>query len=130
MRSLRALADNHSHLHIMAVSHSTAAETSRWLEGVGGAGPVNVIVDHERTLYASWGLGSSGWWHVLNPGSLWSVYTLGKSKGIWNRPTETGNRWVTGGQWAVDGQGRVKWGGASEKAGEEVDWETAVRSVE
>lgn len=130
MRTLRALADRNSHIHMIAVSHSSPAETSRWLSEVGGAGAVSVIVDHERQLYASWGLGASGLWHVLNPWSLWSVYTLGKRTGIWNRQTETGNRWVQGGQWAVDGQGRVIWGGPSDSASEEADWQAAIRLLE
>lgn len=130
MRDIRALADRNSQIHVIAISHSSPQETGKWLEGVGGAGSVNVIVDHERTLYASWGLGASDFWHVLNPWSLWDVYRLGKEKGIWNRPTETGNRWVKGGAWVVDGEGKVRWGGPSETASEEVDWEAGVKAAE
>jgi hypothetical protein len=37
-----------------------------------------VIVDEEREVYAKWGLGISSFWHILNPWSMYSVYTLGK----------------------------------------------------
>lgn len=68
-----------------------------------------MVVDVERETYAQWGLGVSSAWHVLNPWSLYSVYRLGKQEKIWNKPTESGNRWQTSGSFAIDERGVVKW---------------------
>lgn len=98
------------------MSHSDQAATDRWLEAVGGAGNIHVIVDPEREIYAQWGLGVSNFWHVLSPWSMWSVYKLGKEQGIWNRPTENGSRWQSSGSFGIDGEGVVRWGQASPSA--------------
>jgi hypothetical protein len=102
------------------------------VKSVGGAGdsnPITVIVDENREVYAKWGLGNSGWMHVLSPSSMVSVYKLGKSKNIWNRPTESGSRWQQAGSWGVDGGGVVKWGGPAQRADDVADLEAAVRAV-
>ncbi len=68
-------------------------------------------------------------WHVLNPWSLYSVYKLGKTEGIWNRPTESGNRWQTAGGWAVDGKGIVRLGGVAKTADEVPDFGEAMKAL-
>lgn len=80
--SFRAAASAHPSINFVAVSHSDESATNRWLEAVGGADHVRIIVDSERELFARWGLGVSSFWHVLNPASMWSVYRLGKEQGI------------------------------------------------
>lgn len=131
--SMRALAAQNPSIHFVAVSHSSASATETWLKGVGGAGeaanPITVIVDEGRKVYAKWGLGSSGWMHVLSPASMVSVYKLGKAKNIWNRPTESGSRWQQAGSWGVDGGGIVRWGGPAQRADDVADLEEAVRVV-
>jgi hypothetical protein len=42
---------------------------------------------------------------------LSNLNKLGKEEGIWNRPTESGNRWQTGGNYGVDKNGIVQWNG-------------------
>ena len=81
-RSLRAVAFANPSVNFVAVSHSDQSATDKWLEAVGGAGNVRIIVDCERGLFARWGLGVSGFWHVLNPTNLWNAYRLGKDQGI------------------------------------------------
>ena len=112
------------------MSHSSASSTTTWLEAVGGAGNVQVVVDSEREVYAKWGLGTSGFWHVLSPGGLWEVVRLGREEGIWNRPTESGSRWQMGGCWGVDAQGVVRWGGVAARADEIPDVVEAVKVLE
>ncbi len=80
--SLRAAASAHPSITFVAVSHSDQSATDKWLQAVGGAQNVRIIVDTERELFARWGLGVSSFWHVLNPASMWSVYKLGKEHGI------------------------------------------------
>lgn len=80
--SFRAAASTHPSINFVAVSHSDQIATDKWLEAVGGADNVHVIVDSERELFARWGLGVSSFWHVLNPASMWNVYRLGKEHGI------------------------------------------------
>lgn len=88
------------------------------------------MVDEEREVYAAWGLGVSGYGHVLSPSSMYSVWKLGREEGIWNRPTESGSRWQVSGSFGVDGEGVVKWGGAAERADEIPEFEDAVAAVE
>jgi len=131
--NLRATAAQHPNVKFIAVSHSDQSSTGKWLVAVGGPGdepnPVRVVVDLDRQIYAKWGLGTSSFWHVLKPSSLMAAYNLGKQKGIWNRPTESGSRWQTSGSWAVDGEGVVRWGRIAQNADEVPDFDEAVKSV-
>lgn len=129
-RSLRSTAQQHPDIAFIAISHSSQSATDRWLEALGGAGPVTVIVDAEREVYARWGLGASGWWHVLSPGAMWSVVKLGREEGIWNRPTESGSRWQSAGSWGVDGKGIVRWGRVAVRADEIADFGDGARALE
>lgn len=128
-QSFRVAASAHQFINFVAVSHSDQAATDKWLSAVGGADNVRIIVDSERQLYAHWGLGVCSFWHVLNPASMWNVYKLGKEQGIWNRPTESGSRWMTSGSFAVDRDGVVRWGGSAERADWIPDFEGAIRTV-
>lgn len=69
-------------------------------------------------------------WHVLNPVSMWSVYKLGTSEGIWNRPTESGSRWQTSGTWAIDKEGSVRWGRVSRTADDVLDLGEGVKVLQ
>ena len=128
--SLRTSAQQHPQLSFIAISHSDRNATDHWLEALLGPDAVEVVVDEEREIYAKWGLGVSGWGHVLSPGGLWSVWKMGREEGIWNRPTESGSRWQTAGSWAVDGNGIVRWGGASGRADEIPDFEKAILALQ
>jgi hypothetical protein len=96
---------------------------------VGGEWDVNVIADADRELYSKWGLGASSAWHVLNPWSLYSVYKLGTSEKIWNRPTESGNRWQTSGSFAIGGEGVVKWAKVAKSADDVPDFKGALTAL-
>lgn len=90
---------------------------------------VTVVVDADREIYAQWGLGTVSWSHVLSPAALVSIWNLGREDGIWNRPTESGNRWQSSGNWTVDGEGYVKWGGPAARADEVVDIDGAIGAL-
>ncbi|KAJ7149742.1 hypothetical protein C8R43DRAFT_887808 [Mycena crocata] len=125
-KSMRGVAASTPDVHFIAVSHSDQEATQRWLDAVGGAGMVEIIVDADRDIFALWGLGISSLGHFMNPAGLWAAYRLGREEGIWNRPTESGNRWQTSGSFAVDGEGTVTWGGAMKRADEVPNFEDAV----
>ncbi|KAF5019776.1 hypothetical protein F66182_8213 [Fusarium sp. NRRL 66182] len=108
-RSLTELSDKVPSVHCIAISHSSAEATDRWLPQVGGTWAVDIVIDEERDLYAKWGLGISSTWHAVNPFTIWNAFSIGKSEGIWNRPTESGSRWQTSGAFAVDRDGTVRW---------------------
>ncbi|PWY82161.1 hypothetical protein BO70DRAFT_336502 [Aspergillus heteromorphus CBS 117.55] len=132
--NLRTAASKHPDINFIAVSHSDQPSTDRWVESVGdrgndGANQVEVIVDAERKIYAQWGLGLSSWGHVLSPSGLASVWKLGRERGIWNRPTESGTRWQLSGNWVVDDEGVVRGGGPAERVDEVMDFEEAVGLV-
>ncbi|KAJ6446985.1 ahpC/TSA antioxidant enzyme domain-containing protein [Purpureocillium lavendulum] len=66
--ALRTLANRHASLiTCVAVSHASPAATTKWLDLLGGAWNVRVVIDEDRALYAAWGLGVAGLWHVLHP---------------------------------------------------------------
>jgi hypothetical protein len=114
---------------LVAVSHSSAEATERWVVQVGGNWDVEVVVDHERELYAQWGLGTSTLWHVLSPRSLYGVWQLGTRDGIWNRPTESGSRWQTAGAFALSPDGRVRWAHVAQAADDPLDLRPALRAL-
>lgn len=67
---------------------------------------------------------------MLSYTGLSSVYALGKEKGIWNRPTESGSRWQAGGNFAVDASGSVAWAHTPAGAQEEPQWAEAKGTLE
>lgn len=128
-RAFRSAAASHPEACFVAVSHSDKAATDKWIASVDGPGQVQVVVVAERNLYAQWGLGLSSSWHVLNPWSMWNVYQTGKQDGIWNKPTESGNRWQTSGSFGVDKSGTVQWSRKAGTADEAVEFEEGVQAV-
>ncbi|KAL9067088.1 MAG: hypothetical protein Q9157_006925 [Trypethelium eluteriae] len=133
---LRTSASLHPNIHFFAISHSSPSATANWhasLPPMPNESPepsnLKLVVDEGRELYAKWGLGIASFWHVLAPGSLYTLYQLGTQEGIWNRPTESGSRWQTSGNFAVDGEGVVRWGGVVERAGYTPDFEEVVTKL-
>ncbi|KAI4603565.1 hypothetical protein KJ359_003381 [Pestalotiopsis sp. 9143b] len=116
-------------LHCVAVSHSSPEATERWVVQVGGNWEVEVVVDHEREMYARWGLPTSSTWHVLSPLSLYKTFQLGKQENIWNRATESGNRWQTAGAFGVDADGTVRCVQVAASADDMPDLNEAVRTL-
>ncbi|KAK0749179.1 hypothetical protein B0T18DRAFT_388816 [Schizothecium vesticola] len=67
---LRAIATRFpSDVTCLAVSHSSAAATQKWVSLLGGAWNVGIVIDEDRAVYAAWGLGLGSVWYVLNPTS-------------------------------------------------------------
>jgi hypothetical protein len=128
-QQLRKLAGKNPGVNFIAISHSSEEATEKWIIAVGGKWDVSVIVDEDRELYAQWGLPISTTWHVLNPWSLYSVYRLGKNENIWNRPTESGNRWQTSGSFAFDGQGVIRWASIAKNAHDIPDFNEALKAL-
>ena len=127
--SLRKIAEARSDVHCIAVSHSDESATDKWLKAIGGAGNVEVIVDHERKLYGQYGLGVSSAWHVLNPWSMSDVFKLAREQQIKNRPTESGTRWQTAGTFALDATGEVKYVQVAQQASDNGDFRKALKAV-
>ena len=126
---MRKLAGKHPGVNFVAISHSDEAATEKWVIAVGGEWDVSVLIDAERELYGQWGLGVSSAWHALNPWSMYSVYKLGKQEGIWNRPTESGNRWQTAGSFAVDSGGIIRWERIAKAADDIADFNEALKAL-
>ncbi|KAJ5094397.1 hypothetical protein N7456_010258 [Penicillium angulare] len=125
--AMRKAAAEHPEINFVAISHSDQQSTDKWLDAVGGSkevtssNPVTMIVDTERKIYAKWGLGTVSWSHVLSPSGMLGVFRMGKEKGIWNRPTESGSRWQSSGHWAIDGEGYIRWGKPATRVDEVID---------
>jgi peroxiredoxin len=127
--SLRKIAEARSDVHCIAISHSDKASTDKWLQAVGGAGNVEIIVDHERKLYGQYGLGVSSAWHVLSPWSMGDVFKLARNEKIVNRPTESGTRWQTAGTFAVDASGEIQYVQVATQASDNGNFEKALKSL-
>ena len=114
---LRESAKTHRDIDFIAVSHSDQASTDKWVKSIPqyGSEPDNLrlVVDDKKEAYAAYGLGISSWMHVLSPASMMNVFSLARTEGISNRPTESGTRWQTSGTYAIGEDGNVKWGGRS-----------------
>ncbi|KAG9233991.1 hypothetical protein BJ875DRAFT_510793 [Amylocarpus encephaloides] len=91
-QQLRKLAGKYPNFQYLVVPHSDQEATEKWL------------ISNEREAYVQWGL------------ALYSGYQLRKQENIWNKPTESGNRWQTAGNFAVDERGVVKWTRVAEAA--------------
>ncbi|KAK3655243.1 hypothetical protein LTR56_003665 [Elasticomyces elasticus] len=132
--NFRDTAKANKYIDFIAVSHSSEESTQTWLASLPQAGSepdnLRVIVDEKVEIYAAYGLGICGYGHVLSPVSMYNVWQLGKSEGIWNRPTESGSRWQTAGAFAVDGEGTVRWGRAANRADEIPDFDAMVEALE
>lgn len=78
--ALRTLANKHqfNNLTCIAVSHSSQAATQKWLDLLGGAWNVQVIIDEDRAIYAAWGLGLGSVWYYFNPATQTAAW---KEKG-------------------------------------------------
>ncbi|KAJ7714750.1 hypothetical protein B0H16DRAFT_520000 [Mycena metata] len=128
-KAIRTTAAHNPNIRFIAVSHSDQGSTDRWVDAVGGGEGVEIVVDADREIFAEWGLGLSSLGHFMSPAGLWAVYRLGKDEGIWNKPTESGNRWQTSGSFAVDMRGTLRWGRAMRSVAEVPNFEEAVESV-
>lgn len=132
--NLRDVAKDRTDVDFIAVSHSDKQSTDTWLKSLPQAGsePTNlrVVVDDKLEVYAAWGLGPSGWAHVLSPWSMYTAYKLGKQEAIPVRPTSSGSRWQTSGTYVVDRHGSVTWGGPAQRADEIPDLDKALESLE
>ena len=128
--ALRSSAEQNLHIHHVAVSHSDADATARWLDAVGGAGLIEVIVDADREIYGRWGLGVSSLWHVISPRSMWSAVQLGRQDGIQVRSTESGSRWQTAGSFGVDRSAIVRWLHVAKSADDGSDFSEAVPPID
>ncbi|KAI5863182.1 hypothetical protein GGS23DRAFT_596951 [Durotheca rogersii] len=131
-KNLTALSVQHAgEAHFVAVSHSTPEATERWVVRAGGNWEVNVVVDHERELYARWGLGTSTTWHVMNPLTLYRTLRLVTDDNIWGdgATAENGSRWQTAGAFAVDPAGIVRWARVAASADDIPDLDSALAAV-
>jgi hypothetical protein len=98
--ALRTLANKHQGtMTCIAVSHSSKEATRKWLDLLGGAWNVEVVIDEDRALYAAWGLGL---------GSVWSADAGLEGEGVARRQSRRG--------YHEDGQFWNRWGGCERTA--------------
>ncbi|KAG4218600.1 hypothetical protein PC116_g32920 [Phytophthora cactorum] len=65
----------------------------------------------------------------MGPMSRYKTFRLGKDENIWNRPTESGNRWQNSGAFAIDQDGIVKYSRVAASSSELPDLEAALTSL-
>lgn len=157
--NFRTLANKHAaSATFIAVSHATRPATDKWLNLLGGAWTVNIIIDEDRAIYAAWGLGLSSVWSMLNPATQRQAWRekgwLGDqvTTSIQRTATATatlahnvndsdsdsdnglavnpmGNKWQTAGAFAVDASGYVVWAAKAASADDILDLDGAVNSL-
>ncbi|KAF5001639.1 hypothetical protein FGRMN_945 [Fusarium graminum] len=154
--NLRTMANRYGDaLTCIAISHASEQATQKWINLLGGAWSVRVIVDEERAIYAAWGLGTSSMWYVLNPTTQvqgwkekgWlgekvagaiqgkeppkkpssSVSAMETEEEDEGPLTTMGNKWQEAGAFAVDGTGTVIWGGKAARADDVMELEDGAR---
>lgn len=109
------------------VSHGTEHWTNEWCEAIDCPKGAAVMVDHEREVYATWGLGLTGLGHFFGKQSLSAVMALAR-RGIRNRHP-SGSRWQGAGSFAVDSEGIIRWRHLPAHAGDLPDLSEAVRAI-
>lgn len=127
---MKTAADKNPSIRYVAVSHSDQPSTDKWVEDVGGAGQVEVLVDEQREAFSAYGLGLSSFWAVLNPSSLKNAMTIGKTEGIDIRPTQSGSRWQEAGLFALDGAGVIKYSHKAQTSDDLGDLQAATAALE
>lgn len=127
---MRSLANRHTSVRFVAISHCTENATKQWVNKIGGAWNVDIIVDENRELYALWGLGLSSYAHLLNPRNGFNQVMLGKKEGVWGQQVgEGGCRWQTGGAYSVNERGFVQWGRPMNSVDEVLDFDEACKAI-
>jgi hypothetical protein len=128
--ALRSIANRHvGTIRCVAVSHSSPQATKKWIDMIGGAWDVEVIIDEQRSIYASWGLGLGNFMYLFHPAAQAQAW---KEKGwlgdeVAAAVTRTGavseddegvlgNKWQEAGAFAVDTKGTVVWGGKATRS--------------
>lgn len=142
--NLRTLANRYSDITCIAVSHSSEQATKKWVDLLGGAWDVQVVIDEEREIYATWGLGLGNTWYLFNPTTQiqgWKEkgwlgekvageiekkgvqQTSTAPKGVGDDDDEEegastvmGSKWQEAGAFAIDGTGTVIWGNKALRA--------------
>ncbi len=106
VKRLRNWAQAHPEAMVVVVSHGDADVTAQWLTRIGGLGPLVLVHDPDRALYAQWGLAETRLLHFAGLPSLMGVVRLW-AQGIRNRDA-SGTRWQAAGMFLTAGP-RVVW---------------------
>lgn len=156
--ALRTIANRHQgNLRCVAVSHSSRDATKKWVDLLGGAWNVEVLIDEDRAMYAAWGLGLGSVWYMFNPttqmqgwkekgwlgekvaGSLARTGSFGPGAGspkpgagadeMEGPSTALGNKWQQAGVFAIDGRGTVVYAEKAARADDLMNLDFAVKAL-
>ncbi|KAK8061327.1 hypothetical protein PG994_007693 [Apiospora phragmitis] len=153
--ALRTLANRHQgKITCIAVSHSSHDATRKWMDLLGGAWNVEVLIDEDRAIYAAWGLGlgsvwveGEGWLGEKVAGSINRTGSMGpgaanKSNGNNTKgaaaagaadeedegpSTALGNKWQQAGVFSIDGRGTVVYAEKATRADDVMNLDAAVQ---
>lgn len=144
-------------MRCIAVSHSSAHATKKWIDLVGGAWNVEVVVDEDRAVYAAWGLGLGNLMYLFHPAAQvqgWKekgwlgdevAAAVHRTQGYTFRETSSsafdhdeeednsgvmGSKWQEAGAFAVDGKGTVIWGGKATRSDDMMNLEEGARILQ
>jgi peroxiredoxin len=127
-RELREAAATHPDVQWVAITHAPQSATDGWCDAVGLQGDgVHVVADPDRSLYATWGVGTTSLKHFAGARSLRGVASLAR-QGIRNRHP-VGSRWQGAATFAVDADGIVRQAHFPEHAGELPDLDAAAEAA-
>lgn len=157
--ALRSIANRHPDtMRCIAVSHSSAHATQKWIDLMGGAWNVEVVVDEDRSLYAAWGLGVASLMYLFHPAAQvqgWKetgwlgdevAAAVNRTQGLAARQRSAfdddddddgednsgvmGSKWQEAGAFAVDGKGTVIWGGKATRSDDMMNLEEGARILQ
>jgi peroxiredoxin len=126
-RDLVRAANHHPDVQWVAVTHAPQGATDAWCEAVGLQSGVLVLADPDRSLYATWGVGTTSLRHFAGRRSLRGVANLAR-RGIRNRHP-SGSRWQGAATFAIDADGILRLTHFPEHAGDLPDLDAAAAAA-
>ena len=125
-RELVRAAQKHPDVQWVAVTHASQEASDKWCAAVGLNG-VHVVADPDRSLYATWGVGTTDLRHFAGTRSLRGVAALAR-EGIRNRHP-VGSRWQGAATFAIDADGILRLAHYPEFAGDLPDLDAAAEAA-
>lgn len=126
-RDMVRAAGEHPDVQWIAITHAPQEATDEWCSAIGMGPGVLVLADPERSLYATWGVGTTKLGHFAGHRSLRAVASLAR-RGIRNRHPH-GSRWQGAATVAVDADGIVRLTHFPAHAGELPDLDAAAAAA-
>lgn len=124
LKEIRNISDKYKNIDFIIITHGNEKICHSWLHSIGGTDTIHAIHDEDRSIYGSFGLGYTNFWHFIGFKSLMGVVKL-VFKGIRNRKA-TGTRWQSAGSFLVGPEEKILWAHIPKSAEEIPNFEKTI----